>query len=171
MDGRFLNRVAVAVLLSGVALGGALATARSIVPDTAPVTPVFRLPDLQAVPIAPYLLHASMAHGGQLVGRICTQCHAFVAGGEGAGPVLVNIAGRPIASVPGYTYSAALRQHVGHAWEDQSLSDWLMSPARYAAGTRMSFAGLADPQDRADVITYLHTLRSPPLPPMTGTPE
>ncbi|MCP1241293.1 c-type cytochrome [Acetobacter lambici] len=166
MDGRFLNRVAVSVLLSVVAMGGALVIARSVVPDTAPVTPVFRLPSLQAVAIAPYMQHASVVHGGQLVGHICAQCHGLVVGGESAGPVLADVVGRSIASLPGYAYSTALRQHAGQVWDDQRLSDWLMSPARYVVGTRMSFAGLSDPQDRADAISYLHTLHTPT--PITG---
>lgn len=169
MDGRFVNRVAVSVLLSAVAMGAALVTARSIVPDTAPATPAFHLPDMQAVPIMPFMARANLAHGGQLAGHICAQCHALVAGGESAGPVLADVVGRAIAALPGYTYSAALRQHGGQVWDDQRLSDWLTSPTRYAAGTRMSFAGLPDPQDRADVIGYLHTLHPPSPTPTTGT--
>lgn len=168
MDGRFVNRVAVSVLLSAVAMGGALAVACSVVPDTAPTTLAFRLPDQQAVTIAPFMVRASSAHGGQLVRHICAQCHALAAGGEGAGPVLADVVGRAVASFPGYAYSAALRQHGAQVWDDQRLSDWLTSPARYAAGTRMSFAGLPDPQDRADAIAYLHTLRTPSPTPITG---
>lgn len=169
MDGRFLNLVAVSVLLSAVAMGAALVTARTIVPDTAPVAPVFQLPDLQAVPIVPYMARANLPHGGQLAGHICAQCHALVAGGESAGPVLAGVVGRSVASLPGYAYSAALHQHGGQVWDEQKLSDWLASPARYAPGTRMSFAGLPDPQDRADVIGYLHTLHTPSPTPTTGT--
>lgn len=168
MDGRFVNMVAVSVLLSAVAMGGALAVACAVVPDTAPITPVFRLPDQQATVIAPFMVRASAAHGGQLVSHICAQCHALAAGGEGAGPVLAGVVGRSVATLPGYAYSAALRQHNGQVWDDQRLSDWLMSPARYAAGTRMSFAGLSDPQDRADAIAYLHTLHTPSPTPTTG---
>lgn len=152
-------------------MAGALVTARSIVPDTAPVTPVFKLPSMQAAPIAPFMLHADMEHGGQLVRRICAQCHSLAAQGESAGPALAEVAGRPVASLPGYAYSSALHQHAEQTWDDQRLSDWLMSPARYAAGTRMSFAGLADAQDRADVISFLHTLHPPPLPSTTGAPQ
>ncbi|MDE7546909.1 c-type cytochrome [Acetobacter fabarum] len=171
MDGRFLNRVAVSALISVVALGGALVTAHAIVPDTAPAAPVFRLPDLRAVPVAPYMVRASLAHGTMLAGRICAQCHSFALGSEGnAGPVLAGVVGRNIATFPGYAYSAALRQHAAQIWDDQRLSDWLMAPARYVVGTRMSFAGLSDPQDRADVISYLHTLHTPAptLTPATG---
>ncbi|MDN6714162.1 MAG: c-type cytochrome [Acetobacter sp.] len=172
MDGRFLNRVAVSVLISVVAMGGALVAARSIVPDTAPAAPVFRLPDLRAVSIEPYMPRASLAHGTLLAGRICAQCHGFALGGEGnAGPVLAGVVGRNIATLPGYAYSAALRQHATQIWDDQKLSDWLMAPARYAPGTRMSFAGLSDPQDRADVISYLHTLHTPAPTPITGAPR
>lgn len=165
MDGRLVNRVAVSALLSFVAMGCAFVAAQSIVPDTAPGAPVFHLPSQLAVSIPPFMQRASLDHGGQLVRNICAQCHALAGGGESAGPLLANVVGRNIASLPGYAYSAALHHYAGLVWDDQRLSDWLMSPTRYVAGTRMSFAGLPDPQDRADVIAYLHTLT---LPPTTG---
>ncbi|CEF55890.1 hypothetical protein AGA_1670 [Acetobacter ghanensis] len=168
MDGRFLNRVAVSALLSVVAMAGAFATAQSVVPDTAPTAPVFQLPNTQSVAVLPFLSHADQVHGGQLVRRICAQCHGLVAGDESAGPVLDGVVGRNAASLPGYAYSAALRQHASQAWDDQRLADWLMAPARYAPGTRMSFAGLSDPQDRADVISFLHTLHTSLPTPTTG---
>ena len=40
-------------------------------------------------------------------------------------------------------------------WDDASLDQWLAGPAKYAAGTKMTFAGLTDAQQRADVIAYL----------------
>jgi cytochrome c len=51
------------------------------------------------------------------------------------------------------------------------MSDWLASPRRYAPGTKMTFAGLSDPQERANVIAYMNSQGSNlpfPAPPAAG---
>ena len=72
----------------------------------------------------------------------------------------------------GYEYSAALKGKQG-PWTYDELYQWLKKPSAYAPGTKMSYAGLADPKKRADIIDYLHTLsHSPealPAPPPPGS--
>ena len=64
----------------------------------------------------------------------------------------------------GYAFSDALKAK-GGKWDFASLDEWLTSPAKYATGTKMSFAGLGDAQQRADVILYLNSQGSNlPLP-------
>ena len=63
----------------------------------------------------------------------------------------------------GFDYSAALKAKTGD-WTYDALYEWLKKPSAYAPGTKMSFAGLANPQQRADIIAYLHTLSSNPVP-------
>lgn len=164
MDGRGLNRVAVAVVLSVGVMAGAYGVARGLVPDTTPSRLAMVLPGHGAVDIAPYLERADMGHGARMVEQVCGGCHALKAGaGDGAGPNLFGVVGRPIASAPGYAYSDALRHSAaGRTWTEQTLSDWLSSPDRFAPGTRMSLNGLTDPALRADIIAYLRTLRQPP---------
>ena len=43
----------------------------------------------------------------------------------------------------------------GGKWNDKTLDKWLKSPADYAPGNSMAFAGLPNAKDRADVIAYL----------------
>jgi cytochrome c len=97
----------------------------------------------------------------------CVACHSFNEGGKaGIGPNLYGVVGGPHAHMVGYEYSAALKSKQG-PWTYDELYEWLKKPSAYAPGTKMSYAGLADPQKRADIIDYLHTLsHSPePLPP------
>jgi len=56
---------------------------------------------------------------------------------------------------PGFNYSEPLRAH-GGTWDWDTMSQWLRSPRSFAQGTRMTFAGLSDPQDRADVMLYMN---------------
>lgn len=169
MDGRFLNRIAVSAVLSAAVLATCVFAARSTVPDTTPARPAFSLPGLEPVPIAPFMAQANVQRGGATVRQVCAQCHALAGGSaENAGPPLASVAGRAVASCAGYTYSTALQQHAGQHWTDQMLADWLMAPARFAPGTRMSLTGIPDPAQRADVIAFLHTLGGQAAPAQAG---
>ena len=79
------------------------------------------------------------------------------------GPNLYGVVGRPQASAPSYTYSAALKEHKGD-WTYEQLNEWLTKPAAYAPGTKMTFVGISDPKTRADLIVYLRSLSHDPEP-------
>ena len=49
-------------------------------------------------------------------------------------------------------------------WTFEELDKWLTKPAAYAPGTKMTFVGIADPKERADVIDYLRSLSATPEP-------
>ena len=88
--------------------------------------------------------------------RKCTVRHLLDdTGRKKVGPNLHGVAGRPIASMPGFGYSKALPRHAGKRWTDGSLSAWLTKPRAFAKGTRMAFPGFRKAGDRAAVITYL----------------
>jgi len=94
----------------------------------------------------------------------CVACHTFNQGGRnGIGPNLYGIVGAPIAEVEGFTFSNALKEHHGK-WTYADLDKWLTKPAAFAPGTRMTFVGVADPKQRADIIDYLRTLSPNPQP-------
>lgn len=124
-------------------------------------------PDLGA------LLVSADADAGKSKARACVSCHNFTSGGPNRiGPNLWGIVGRDIASKPGFTYSSAMQSQSGD-WTYEQLFDYLASPARSIPGTKMSFAGLRRPEDRAAVIKYLATLggSAPPMPqPGTAPP-
>jgi cytochrome c len=106
-------------------------------------------------PIAFYLAAADPALGAQVFKK-CTACHTDQQGGpHGLGPNLWGVMGKPHASIPGFQYSDALKSKPG-AWDWESMSAWLKSPKSYAPGTKMTFAGLSKPEDRANVIAYLN---------------
>jgi cytochrome c len=115
-------------------------------------------------PIATRLAAADVAKGADVF-KQCTACHTINQGGaSGVGPNLYASVGKPHGHVPGFAYSDALKSVPG-TWTFEALDSWLASPRKYAPGTKMTFAGIADPQDRANVIAYLNSQGSNlPLP-------
>lgn len=88
----------------------------------------------------------------------CRACHNVQKDGKnGLGPNLYGVAGRPAASMAGFTYSAALKASKLR-WDDQSLNDFLAAPMKKVPGTRMPIA-TPDPAKRAAIIAYLKSLK------------
>jgi cytochrome c len=114
-------------------------------------------------PIATLLATASAQHGAQ-VAKECEACHNFQEGaGAKIGPDLYGVVGRPVASVGNFSYSAALKSKGGN-WDFDALNKWLTKPSAYAPGTAMTFAGISNEKQRADVIAYLDSLSANPVP-------
>lgn len=106
-------------------------------------------------PIAFYLATADAAKG-ETVFKKCAACHNVDPGGANAiGPALNGVMGAGLATRPGFAYSDALKG-VGGTWGWDNMSAWLAGPKKFAPGTKMSFAGLSNPQDRADVMLFLN---------------
>jgi cytochrome c len=109
------------------------------------------------------LAHADLDAGAKDA-RKCGACHSFEEGGPAKiGPPLWGVVGRKIASVEGFAYSDALAEKEG-AWDYQNLDAFLAQPREWAPGTKMAFAGLKKPDERADVILYLRSLSNEPAP-------
>jgi cytochrome c len=109
------------------------------------------------------LASASAERGAQLV-KPCEICHNLQEGqGPKIGPDLYGVVGRPVASVPGFNYSAPLKAK-GGTWTFEALNAWLANPRAVVPGTAMTFAGLQSEKQRADVIAYLDTLSNNPVP-------
>jgi len=115
-------------------------------------------------PIDTNLLASASAERGAQVAKQCQACHNFEEGqGPKVGPDLYGVVGRKIASAPGFNYTAALKSKNGN-WDFNTLNAWLAKPTAYAPGTAMTFAGLSNDKQRADLIAYLDTLSKNPVP-------
>jgi cytochrome c len=117
------------------------------------------------VPIETLLASADVAKG-ETSFKKCASCHTATQGGaNGIGPNLYGVVGEAVATGRGgFAFSDDLKK-AGGKWDWTALDHWLKSPKSMAAGTKMTFAGLDDGQERANVIAYLNTLGSNlPLP-------
>jgi cytochrome c len=87
----------------------------------------------------------------------CAGCHSTQAGQNKIGPSLAGVFGKPSGSVPGYNYSAALKNaHL--TWDQQTLDKFLQNPGGVVHGTKM-FATVPDADTRQRVIAYLKSLQ------------
>jgi cytochrome c len=177
MDGRF-NTIAGWVLGAGIVfLGATLVTHEVFKAESLPANqfgyPVNGAEETESSgpaeqPIAFYLQTADAARGERQFAK-CAGCHTINQGGaNGTGPNLHGVMGEQVATGHGgFAFSDALRGK-GGTWDWDRMSEWLTSPRTFAPGTRMTFGGLANPQERADLLLYLNSqgghLTVPPPP-------
>lgn len=113
------------------------------------------------------LLAAADPKAGEASAKKCQACHDFTKGGPNkTGPNLYDVVERVIGSHPGFSYSAVLLEHQakGDTWTYENLNHFITSPKGFAPGTKMTFAGIKDDADRANVIAFLSTLSDSPKP-------
>ena len=101
---------------------------------------------------------------GEKIFKKCAACHSIVKGGKNnIGPALYNVVGRKVGLISDYKYSKAMSEYK-KAWTFEELNGYLIKPAKWIKGTKMSFAGLRKEKDRASVIKYLNQNSDNPLP-------
>ena len=100
-----------------------------------------------------------------MAARNCTSCHVIEPADNRltVGPTLWGVIGRAPASLPGFEYSSAL-QRLDGVWDEEALNAFVAHPMATAPGTSMQFEGLANIEERADLIAYLRTLSDAPSP-------
>lgn len=97
--------------------------------------------------------------GAQLY-RACAACHSLVPDRNMTGPSLAGVWGRQAGGLKSFErYSPALKGSKV-VWDESSLGEWLKSPPRFIPQNRMTFAGISDVQQRADLVAFLKDLGS-----------
>ncbi len=115
------------------------------------------------IDISSLMALGDLAHG-EKVFKKCAACHSIVKGGKNnIGPALYNVVGRKVGAIDDYKYSKALSAYEKE-WTFEELNGYLIKPAKWIKGTKMSFAGLRKERDRASVILYLNQNSDNPLP-------
>src|SRR5262249_31250288 len=110
-----------------------------------------------AAPIAERLKKADVA-AGQKAAQKCTACHRLDKGGPNkVGPNQWDIVGGPHAHKEDYNYSKAMSALHDKSWTYEALDDFIAGPQAAVPGTKMTFAGVKKPEERADIILYLRS--------------
>ncbi len=176
MDGFELNKIAAAVLLAGtIALSISMVTnavydpahhgeevKRGFAIEVAETSNSGAPVEKKPIDIAAFFAEADIAKGEKLT-KACLACHGFDDGGaHKVGPNLYNIVGADIGGAADYSYSNAMASFDG-SWDYQALSQFLEKPKKYIKGTKMAYAGMKKPQDRANLLLYLRSLSGSPV--------
>jgi cytochrome c len=173
MDSMEVNKIFAAILTAGLVFGLSGVIGRQIVKPERPHHSAIQIGEPAAAqataapaaaapaaiePITPLLASANVQNGEQVARRLCAACHTFNEGGRnGVGPNLAGVVGAPHGHVASFNYSPALKGKAG-PWTYEDLNAWLANPRGYAPGNRMAFAGIAQTQQRADLIAYLRSI-------------
>ncbi len=173
-----LNKVAAAILLAGI-----IAMVCGFIAETAvhPKSPAQKAYVVQGVgepvasggapaqeaaiePIGPLLAKAKPEEGANIA-KQCAACHTFDKGGPArVGPNLYGVIGNNHAHMEGFAYSKVMEGMHDKKWDYEELNKFLANPKAYAPGTKMTFAGLRKPEQRADVIAFLRSKADSPAP-------
>jgi cytochrome c len=111
----------------------------------------------EVVDFAVIMASADAAAGEKVFGK-CKACHKLD-GTDGTGPHLNGIVGKAKHASEGFAYSEAALAVTDQFWTPENLNAFLTNPRGYLPGTKMSFAGLAKIEERANVIAYLATVQ------------
>jgi cytochrome c len=98
------------------------------------------------------------ARGEQIYSR-CLACHALAY--DRVGPRHCGLFGRLAGSVPGFEYSAAMKNSQ-ITWDAKTLDRFLAKPLALVPGSTMTYDGVPDQQERADLIAYLKRANQAP---------
>lgn len=126
--------------------------------DAADAVPADEVATAEAATETPAAADPALIAAGETVFKKCTACHKVGEGAKnGTGPALNGIVGHAAGAVDGFKYSKTLAEMAagGLVWDEASLGAFLENPKGFAKGTKMSFAGLKKPDERAAVIAYL----------------
>jgi cytochrome c len=176
MESFEFNKIAGAVLATGLLVLGLKNLGAEVFHGEAPEKPGFAIEVAEAPPaggdtkpvaavsIATLLATADPAKGAAGAKK-CGACHDFTKGGpKKIGPNLWDIVEKPIGSAPDFAYSEAVKGMTGKTWTYDDLNAWLTAPKEFIKGNKMTFAGIKNDADRANVIAYLASLSDAPKP-------
>lgn len=118
-----------------------------------------------AFPGAAAAVEIGDAERGQRLFSQCSGCHQVGPDArDRIGPHLNGIFGRRAGAHEGYRYSRDLERmgNDGLVWTLETLDPYIENPRVLVSGTRMSYRGMPDPEDRGDLLAYLRLFSDNP---------
>lgn len=111
--------------------------------------------------LSPSLAADGNAARGQRVFGACAACHSLEPNRNMTGPSLADVWSRKAGTLPSFTrYSPALKSS-GVVWNDKTLDEWITDPQHLVPGNVMTFAGIKNAQQRADLLAFLREATQP----------
>src|SRR5262249_47006507 len=105
---------------------------------------------------------------GERMYRACVACHSLEPNRNMTGPSLAEIWNRQSGSLASFPrYSPALKS-AGIIWSDDTLDEWIKDPQHFIPGNTMTFAGIKDARQRADLLAFLKDATQPGRAPRTA---
>lgn len=163
------NKIAGAVLATGLAVVGLHLLSNAVFETKAPAKPGYAVTIAEegaggaaAAADLPVdwgtVLPTADIKAGQAQFAKCASCHQPT-DANATGPGLNGVVGRKPASHPGFAYSPAMTAFAAKqpVWDFDHINDFIKGPQKYIPGTKMTFVGLPNAQDRIDLIGYLRT--------------
>src|SRR5713226_4437412 len=115
--------------------------------------------------VSTVLSPASAANGdsgrGQRVFNACAACHSLEPNRNMTGPSLAQLWNRKAGGLPSFERYSAVLKSSGIIWDDKTLEQWITDPQHLVPGNEMTFAGLKNPQQRADLLAFLKGATQP----------
>lgn len=173
-----MNKIAAGVLIAGLTAIASGAVAEALYNEEAPAKRGFSIEvaaaDTAAAPAAAAeapeildlkaLMAKADAKAGEEAFKKCAACHTTGKGEPNkVGPNLWDVVNKPMAGVAGFAYSKGMTAK-GGKWDYQSLFAFLKKPKAFIDGTKMTFAGIASPEERANVVAFLRSKSDSPKP-------
>ncbi|SRR6266436_1086493 len=101
------------------------------------------------------------AANGERMYRACAPCHSLEPDRNMTGPSLAELWNRKSGGLPSFPrYSPALKS-AGIIWNDDTLNEWIKDPQHFIPGNTMTFPGIKEPRQRADLLAYLKDANKP----------
>jgi cytochrome c len=163
------NKYAGAVLATAFVIAGLVQLSGGVFSDEKVAKPGFQVAVQEetaggaAAPEVPpdwgTVLKTADPAAGAAVFEKCKSCHNADNGGpNGTGPNLWGVVGRAPASHAGFAYSDGMKAFAAKQpiWDYEHIYEFIKGPQAYVNGTKMTFVGLKQPQDRINVIAFLH---------------
>ena len=174
-----MNKIIVSIVFAAILIIGINKIADSIYRVKKPEKSAYRVESVTAVAstttsetssensetgnIMSLFASVSAAEGAKVFSK-CKACHSIAkGGGNKIGPALWGVLGRKAGSLADYKYSKAMSAY-GKSWTFEEMNGFLNKPKEWLKGTKMSYAGLKNPKDRAALILYMNENTDSPLP-------